>query len=274
MTVTVASLENARAKLAQAKHHLKNLKLSYKRPRPLKKPSDKVWVHYDPKTGTLQVETYIAQPPRRWTLLLGDVIHNLRSCLDHVAHSLAVQNGAKPREAKRTQFPIYESEHQYRINCAYKIEGVLHPSAVAAMLRLQPYCTPQDPRAPMLWILSQLDNTDKHRHLLVIHQHVVYVGQIDWPGLSLRFESRMRAQVAANERTKLFKAPFPPMGPPSGFKVENITRRIAFAETNVCDGYYVIPTLSRLIETVESILRDFNRSFFSKRSRHNPPLPL
>lgn len=42
-------------------------------------------------------------PPLKWGVLIGDVVHNLRSALDHLAWQLVLRNGGE--SSWRTQFP-------------------------------------------------------------------------------------------------------------------------------------------------------------------------
>jgi hypothetical protein len=46
-------------------------------------------------------------PPLEMAVLRGDLVHNLRSALDHLANTLVVANGGVPKEGQGgTQFPI------------------------------------------------------------------------------------------------------------------------------------------------------------------------
>src|SRR3954447_12706375 len=45
------------------------------------------------------------EPPPEWSPIIGDIIHNWRSALDHLAYQLVIRNGRKPSGS--TQFPIF-----------------------------------------------------------------------------------------------------------------------------------------------------------------------
>lgn len=45
-----------------------------------------------------------AQPPVEWSVLIGDIVHNARSALDHLAYALVIRDGGTPDE--HTYFPI------------------------------------------------------------------------------------------------------------------------------------------------------------------------
>lgn len=261
------NLDSARSKLAQAKNHLRNLKLSYKRPRTVQKAMDHIWLEYQPETRSVQVFADIKEPPRKWRLLLGDVVHNLRASLDHIAFGLAMQHGSPLKKCRRTMFPIYETDADYWQHGRPRLHGVIDPNALAAMRALQPYHTPRDPRAPLLWEISQLDNADKHRHLVLVQKHFTIKGEISWPqipGMSLKFigQTKIGASHAPNRREELFRATLPPLPAPPKAELEDGSMRIAFAKTDVCDGAFVIPKLRELIRTTESVINEFARRFF------------
>ena len=44
------------------------------------------------------------EPPLRLGVILGDCVHNLRSCLDHIAWQVTLLDGGTPND--ETQFPI------------------------------------------------------------------------------------------------------------------------------------------------------------------------
>src|SRR5689334_20404507 len=49
-----------------------------------------------------------ANPPLHLGILLGDCLHNLRSCLDHIVWQVTLLDGAKPN--RQTQFPIISKD--------------------------------------------------------------------------------------------------------------------------------------------------------------------
>jgi hypothetical protein len=109
------------------------------------------------------------------SVLIGDALHNLRSSLDILAYALASAY-TKPlteQTAQDSEFPIFGDEDRKGNagvgaalfgNASRKIAG-WHPSAQAAVERLQPYQRGQDFRTDPLWILHELDRFSKHRLL-------------------------------------------------------------------------------------------------------------
>jgi hypothetical protein len=89
---------------------------------------------------------------------IGDVLHNLRSALDHIAYRLPRASNARAW----TQFPIAESAAKYM---SPKIRGkvqVFRKDVVEALDALKPYKGGND----ALWRLHELNKIDKHRLLL------------------------------------------------------------------------------------------------------------
>jgi hypothetical protein len=127
----------------------------------------------------LQV-TRLEVPPAEFGALIGDILHNLRSSLDHMAFGLVVANYGRrrvPDEYEGTSaFPIFNSGPKFRRKVTkgakkglpahgsglYKIRGI-DPLAQAEIERLQPYHRRKLPEARVLWALEWLSNHDKHR---------------------------------------------------------------------------------------------------------------
>jgi len=98
------------------------------------------------------------QPPVELSLLVGEVAHQLRSALDHVAYGLVQADGNTP--TNRTAFPVLAARPLGGLH----IPGGVAPAALAAIEELQPYQR-LDPEHHPLHILNTLWNIDKHRHL-------------------------------------------------------------------------------------------------------------
>src|SRR5208283_1653448 len=54
----------------------------------------------------------------RWALMVGDAIHNLRCCLDHLVYAIAVHESGKnpPLNWDSLQFPIYDEPDRFIAN--------------------------------------------------------------------------------------------------------------------------------------------------------------
>lgn len=100
--------------------------------------------------------------PTQWIPAVGDVLHNLRSSLDHLAWMLA----KKPSEG--TVFPILDKPGSSKP--VYLVGGVKKPETLDLINEVQPYQrweTAEDAWNDELWLLHRLNIIDKHRRLLL-----------------------------------------------------------------------------------------------------------
>jgi hypothetical protein len=138
---------------------------------------------------TLRVNQ-VFEPPPGWGVLIGEIVYNLRSALDHMVYELAVVNHgtrAPPRDiAESSAFPIFANGLKFRWGNAkkasksgklsrdsgrHKIRAVSRPPR-AAIDRLQPYHRRKNPASRALLQLEELSNMDKHRtlHFTILQQ--------------------------------------------------------------------------------------------------------
>jgi hypothetical protein len=104
--------------------------------------------------------------PKQWGLLLGDIVHNYRSSLDHLAWAL-YKRGSTPslpeRQEKLVYFPIADERTEFNGSLKRKLPGVRRADA-AIVRRYQPYKTAKRYRDRHLFrVLEKLSNADKHR---------------------------------------------------------------------------------------------------------------
>ena len=112
----------------------------------------------DPQDGRYIFSPYlIAGIPLTWGLLIGEVAHGLRSALDNIAWSFAVKRD------EGTVFPIYIKDSPKFINKLKRLRSDIWSDVKA----VQPYNRPNgERRRHPLWLLSRIDNIDKHRIIL------------------------------------------------------------------------------------------------------------
>lgn len=177
-----ADLRGVDAKIRWAKGHLTKLKRGI---------NDTLTTHpyrfvgeMDAQTGeyVLSVRDLPAMDPA-WSLQVGDVVHNLRSALDHLAWQLVILDGGEPTE--KTQFPVRKSALNAKGELAHTQlrPAVSNPDILDALEAVQPYIGPEGQPANYaenpLWRLNRLDITDKHRLLLVVRA-ALDVGGMWW----------------------------------------------------------------------------------------------
>jgi hypothetical protein len=133
----------------------------------------------------------VIPPPAWWTLYLGDFIHNLRGCLDHLIYQLVIANNCDP--GAHTAFPICETEGQWKRNVDERRRQADRPPVTEGVSDLalgivklhQPlrHRTANARQNDPLMHLLRMSNTDKHR---TIHVAAVHRGRVQ----RLRFVPR------------------------------------------------------------------------------------
>ena len=104
-------------------------------------------------------------PPLRWGIIVGEMVHNLRSALDHLVHQLALANGKTPGGIA---YPVL-SEDPDSPNASDKTRTIwanlakrVHPDDLAIIERTQPYKGRDHGIGRVLFALNRLSNWDKH----------------------------------------------------------------------------------------------------------------
>jgi hypothetical protein len=128
--------------------------------------------------------TEVKRLPLRPSIIIGDIVHNLRSALDHLVWQLVLFNGETPKT--NNQFPIESSQAAFVKNGPRRLAGLCADHA-ARIEGLQPFTRTDDDvlsqaRAWALELVRDLSNHDKHR---LIHPVTAATG----PGTEFQFGS-------------------------------------------------------------------------------------
>ncbi|MBZ5572044.1 MAG: hypothetical protein LAO09_09200 [Acidobacteriia bacterium] len=108
--------------------------------------------------------------PLRFSVLSGEIIHHLRSCLDHLIWQFSTPE-SRLKHFIEIEFPIFNHEPIKEKQIARyegKIQGITDPRGRDLIKRLQPYNSP-DFVDYSLSILHHMDIVDKHRELVLTH---------------------------------------------------------------------------------------------------------
>jgi len=154
------------AKIQRAEEHLKALNVQLaafvEAHQPTMRPE------FDPETlkYTIYVQN-VTEPPIGLGVLVGDVVHNLRSALDHLLWQIIVLSGGTP--GGWNQWPIYDTAEKFtqQVTVPYQRQkrspllGVTQDT-FDAIEAYQPYRA-EDPQQHALAILRDLSNVDKHQ---------------------------------------------------------------------------------------------------------------
>jgi hypothetical protein len=156
-------------------------------------PDDKMWqqaVNYH-KTKRI---------PLLFGVLAGEIIHHLRSSLDHVAWHFSSD------EARRTphdiEFPIFEKEPRREKEIERynrKVQGITKPRVLACIKDMQPYKAGADVCNDSLLIVHNMDRFDKHRELVIVDSSVVVEVPSTMPDLANKFRLYTEGKLPQSE---------------------------------------------------------------------------
>ena len=116
----------------------------------------------NPETGRQQlVATKVQAPPVSHSLIVGDILYNLRSCLDHLVHQLIVANTSAQPTYRTYEFPVFVTENQFNKNVDRLLRDV-SPDGVDRIKQVQPF-TFERHKDTSLYYLNEMGLVDKHR---------------------------------------------------------------------------------------------------------------
>ncbi len=197
--------------------------------------SDSIVVYQQPRTFLLpngeRVEAFsnelsvpVRITPGIISILVGEIIYNLRSALDYLIYELARLDSGEVQDD--TQFIIEDCEKDFRRRRQSKLKGISYEH-VAIIERLQPFNG-----CDWIQILRDLSNPDKHRKL---SETVTYIAPSRPQGSTER--------IATDESVDM---------------KNNVSVQITFSEGKIV---VVIDTLKQLKSEVAKTLHLFDSEF-------------
>jgi hypothetical protein len=212
--------------------------------------------------------------PLRFAVLAGEIIHHLRSSLDHLIWALVLTRHKTPDF--KVQFPICITEEEF---IAARRKGIIKgvsASAQALVERSQPYfkLTPQVPDPPNhpLAILHDLNITDKHKLLVVASVYIAGASAISFSAPSKMADAQFIqydppiwgagfAVRPTKDGTKVLRVRLLP-GMPLGVDVKaDFPIEIAFEKFGTENVKPIIPGLTRLRDAVVKTIELFSGEF-------------
>lgn len=104
----------------------------------------------------------------RWSLMVGDCITNLRDTLDHLIYAIAaLPTSPNPGKRDKAAFIIRTDPENFAKGRRSRLCSVPDPVA-NAVLDFQPFNRPHPKLPPVLGLLSELANGNKHKLLNVV----------------------------------------------------------------------------------------------------------
>lgn len=217
-----------------------------------------------PEVGEKRLIFYTIPLPLEWSVIIGEIVHDLRSALDHAIYELTCIESGTP--AYKTEFPVFEDEILYlqankrgeptRRSGLYKIQGIKDTRRQAIIKGLQPFefrKTHKPTEYPIIAFIHELNIVDKHRTLNLCRMATTSFA-IHW----LRDTHPISITVPTGrleDGTEV--ARWKPVG---DFNDEvdmesDISFKIAFGDSvSILDKQPVIPVIDKLIRGVDRIL--------------------
>lgn len=254
MPLSLARLLGIRARIERANEHIQNLKSrldSFRETNPYGVRSED-----DSESGYRIYRVVVRNAiPSSIPILIGEILYQLRSSLDHLVWQLVEASGNAPIE-KVTGFPIFDCASKFERGYPGKVQGMCS-EAISKIRRLNPYKGGND----ALWTLHELNNIDKHRFLLIVGCRAgipIFEWNTDYssgscpigmpgqnPGEFMVLEDgAVFARVRIGEESEMdvnFQLPF----------------EIAFNEPTIVRGKPVLPLLFEFVNVVEDIVGQF-----------------
>ncbi len=173
--------------------------------------------------------------------LAGEVIHSLRSALDHLAQQLALVNTPTltEKELRRVEFPIAEDSTKYEDSKAGKVKGI-HPCAIKEIDRLKPYGDGNEEFSALLWRLHALDNIDKHRALFTFGPEFIFTSSWFDGVYHFKTDNPNFAGLEADVEKDLQS------------EIEE-----AVSKAKVGQAQALLPSLRELVEMVDAVIKRF-----------------
>jgi hypothetical protein len=109
--------------------------------------------------------------PLRFSVLAGEIVHHLRSSLDHVVWELSSEAYRLSSDHRFIEFPILETRPTFEnkfTRYKRKVQGVHRFGALKLIAALQPYRR-IDPVEDLLLIMHKMDIAYKHRELVLFN---------------------------------------------------------------------------------------------------------
>ena len=205
--------------------------------------------------------------PPRFAVLAGEVIHHLRSCLDHVVTQLVSVEGGTPDH--RTEFPICRTPETFEVaKRRGKVQGV-SATALSKIEAAQPYHADPNLSNSTLLVLHELDIVDKHRLVLVVIATVLMAS-------TLKIDAKRDVEVigmsppSENVRptpdgTEVFRVEFGHKFDPEVTIDANFSLELRFQHFGAMPNVPVIKGLRHLRDATVGVIHGFFPNFVQKR---------
>lgn len=220
----------------------------------------------------------VDQPPLEWATIVGDVVHNLRSSLDHMVYELSFL-GTRGRPGGRTSFPCSLTRASWRSDETQKVRlnGVLERHK-KVLYRAQPCYGRQDNAKPAsfelrrrhpLQVLHDLWNDDKHRMLLPVATCMTNVDLIIVSTIDCEIAPEtLKWNPSAFGRPLEVGTEIASVGVLRAGRSADVDMRIVTdSQVTLLDGVPIVDRLANAASAVREIISWFSYEFETPRAR-------
>jgi hypothetical protein len=192
--------------------------------------------------------------PLRFSVLAGEVIHHLRSILDHIVWHFSSE--AARREFENIiEFPVLESRPSSKDRPRRydrKIQGITNPDVIKLIAALQPYRVGADAVNQPICIVHNMDRFDKHRELAIFVSTALATFTIP------RNMPELAHKVMMYEQGKLPDVDLPFVS----YALKNygeVTPQVTFRKFGKREDQSVVPGLTQLTNHIRDVVGKFGR---------------
>lgn len=189
--------------------------------------------------------------PLRFSVLAGEVVHQLRSCLDHMVWIFSSAAARRDYESVLA-FPVLCETPNKKKLARYEaqIQGIANPSRVRDLIwKVQPCRLGADAPNDPLCIVHNMDRFDKHRELVI----VTACANLTFPGLRPDVVKTVmgyrKKKTMSREETAAFRR-----------TIKNdakVTPQVAFPQFGSGETSFVVPSLTHLLNAVTDVVALF-----------------
>jgi hypothetical protein len=152
---TKTQFEGSRLKVQRAARHIDELNDLFSEF--LKQKFCEIVTEDDPQTGNKIIKVRsVANLPPSAPMIVGDVVHNLRSSLDHAMVEIL-------NDAEDVHFPFGRTQKDFENNKTFRWIAKNRPKLAD---KLKSDVVAYETGQPSIWAVSKLDNIDKHNLLI------------------------------------------------------------------------------------------------------------
>jgi hypothetical protein len=189
--------------------------------------------------------------PKRFSVLVGEIVHHLRSCLDHIVWIFSDETSRRLHE-NAIQFPIFSEALNKKTLASFErnIQGVTKPSVRKLIFDFQPYQRGSGALDHPLCIIHDMDRFDKHRELAIVNG----CANLTFPSST---SAGLLAKIMSYEKREAFTSDDIAAIQRAVKHDAKVTPQIAFANFGNGQRQFVVPAVEYLLNSTIKVVNRF-----------------